>query len=787
VIKIIFIDPQLNIVPADHTDLILDDQVNYVAGYDQIVRAIHKAQPYAVLVKEKKVFRWLRALGEKYGKDDVVFEERNLRLQLLEQIGIPIPENITDQQIIDAGLLDLKIPAEKNTSFEDYVLQVFIGDFILTPSSIWKIGDIASRYDPEQWKKALSRQLVRDIYYQRLKYLRGSFEKLNRKAELQILDWLEDSPEVVIKNLFALKILADYPQDIGIRVLGKNYPHLFKLNLDLRKTPVTLDGNQKLVDEISLYLEKRFQDISLETFQETSKQISGFLEVEFEFVQRILIAGDIKVNDQFIRKMQRKFKPLQSSPKFAQALGDLDLLISRERPSIPDTDFNESQWITWATQEYLPYRFWLENINRLDDQIAEIANSYADWLYNNYNNLLFHSDHMAWKALLNLKDQIKQHTGPTLVILVDNLNTKFYPDLRTHLQQNGFYEHEISYCFSNLPSCTEVSKKSIITGHYAPFKETAYNQSVTNIWNKRLGKKVRYLANIGEFRSVQKQDADVYFLNYIPLDITLHLSELQTGISHTQAIRNYISALAQDVQSFAKKLSAERDLLLIIASDHGSTRIPKDGVNVIKGDYYKKKALDEHHRYIEVSDTEADLLKQSPNYECYLFDKDLLELSANYLVARRLYHFRPLDESIYVHGGLTPEETIVPVAIYKPVTISATPLDITLVGNSKIYIGTKIELFLEVTNLNNYSCEEISIEVIDQNFDAEPIYLEVLPQLRRTKISTVARCLRTADRSANSVKIRTSFQFLGKPFEQVISILVELVDPAKAKIDLNNI
>jgi hypothetical protein len=62
--------------------------------------------------------------------------------------------------------------------------------------------------------------------------------------------------------------------------------------------------------------------------------------------------------------------------------------------------------------------------------------------------------------------------------MADNLNAKFYPDLLHQLQVQGFYEQQMDYCFSMLPSCTEVSKKCIITGHYQPFKETSYKNQV---------------------------------------------------------------------------------------------------------------------------------------------------------------------------------------------------------------------------------------------------------------------------------------------------------------------
>ena len=53
-----------------------------------------------------------------------------------------------------------------------------------------------------------------------------------------------------------------------------------------------------------------------------------------------------------------------------------------------------------------------------------------------------------------------------------------------------------------------------------------------------------------------------------------------------------------------------------------------------------------------------------------------MELETNYLVARRLYRFLPTDENAYIHGGLTPEETLIPSAVYQPVVVSPKPLQL---------------------------------------------------------------------------------------------------------------
>lgn len=374
-----------------------------------------------------------------------------------------------------------------------------------------------------------------------------------------------------------------------------------------------------------------------------------------------------------------------------------------------------------------------------------------------------------------------------MVVVIDNFNSKFYPDLRSQLQHNGYYEQQLDYCFSLLPSCTEVSKKSLITGHFSPFPETAYQSQVEKTWANRLAKKVLYLSGIADLRGVTDRQHDVYFLNYLPLDITLHLNENQTGVSHAQTIRTYLDMLSQDIRSFAQRIGAERDLMVIVTSDHGSTRIPKGIANVISGNFYKKKAEDEHHRYIAISDEELNKLPENSKYDCYIFEKDIYNLNSNYLVARRLYRFLPTDDHAYIHGGLTPEETIVPLAIYKPVTISPKTLTILLTGTQKIYIGTKVDLQLEITNTNNYPCEQVEVEFIDSNIEAEKQMVPIIQQLSRTTIKIPARCPRTADASSKKLKIRLNFNFLGQPWEYLIDVPVEIVAPAKTKFDLDNL
>lgn len=789
-IHISLVDPALDLVPSQPADLTLSKPADYLRGYDSIARAIHDGRNLRVLVQDRTVGKWLTVMARKYGRSVIELEELTLRKQVAKQIGIDVPDTVTDQQIVESRLLDLNIPAGSQASFEDYILEVFFGSFLTQPGGLRRVGEFAPSLDVEQWRAAMNRPLVQQIFHRRITYLHSQLSREGKMAEQQILEWLAESPERLIRNLVALKVLAAYPQKLGIRVVGKYYPDLVRLNLDLRHIPIKVGANQLVVDELRIYLETLTDDPDTDRLTELLDQASGWLEIEIEAVLQLLGSGNVPITESLVRHIQAKFRHLTTVPRLGQVLADLDLLVSKTPPSKPDPNWHAAEWIRWAEEEYLPYRFWLENTDRLDDAIGEIANTYADWLHANYGYLLYHSEYMAWRSLKSLHSTMKEHDGPVLVVMIDNLNTKFYPDLRMQMQHQGYLEQSMELRISNLPSCTEVCKKAILGAHYAPFPDSGYKICVEETWAGLTDRRVLYVPHIGEFRAIKERNHDIYFLNYLPVDITLHQSENETGVSHAQTIRDFLASLSQDIRIFAERLDAERSLLVIFIADHGSTRIPKGTVNVIESNakgFYRKRALDEHHRYLAISDHEFGNLPSHSKFDCYSFDHNQYELGKNYLVARRLYRFLPTDDHAYIHGGLTPEETLVPLAVFQRLTVTPRPLSVATVGKNQIVVGGKSEFMIEVTNLNSYPCEEMIVELADPNISAEPITLNTLTQLNRIQVDFTARCRRNADPSVRKIQARLAYRFLGQPYVQKVEFPIDIVEPATTKFDLDDL
>jgi len=356
-------------------------------------------------------------------------------------------------------------------------------------------------------------------------------------------------------QLGIFKALANYPSELGKRVLENQFSSLKDLDLDLAGIQINETVVSPALDFIRVHLEEltRMQDKQL-AISQLLTQASGYLEIEFDTLQRLLHSQQTEVDQDLVRLIRSVFSPLRHRPHIDQALADLDLLVKKPEPPPPDPDpdhpWSDDDWLVWAEQSYLPYRFWLEEIGELTGDITKYANAYADWLFKRYPEMRLSSNRMIYRALPSLKDHMLG-TAPALILIVDNFNAKFLSDLTRYMQNEGFYCEKPQYFVSMLPSCTEVSKKSLILAQPEPFLGTAYEKTVEDTWSNALnGRKVRYLPHIRGLREIKQREHDVYFLNYLPIDIAFHQDEEHVGF-HLLSSLGIIYGFGRDVLAFA--------------------------------------------------------------------------------------------------------------------------------------------------------------------------------------------------------------------------------------------
>ncbi len=763
---------------------------DYVSVYDAVVRALHAGKDISVAVSDHTVGSWLKRLQapDRYGPNRIAIEELTRRSQLNKLWQIAIPEWVSDEQVARADLLKVKIAAQPGRQFEDFVLETFFSPFLAQPRlPLQRLGDLLKSYDPKQWAEAIKRPIVGDIFRSRLQQWAAEAETMGERL---IIGWLQQSPDHMARQLALFKVLENYPTSVGQRTQGDGFNALKALDLDLSYIAVDEAQMDSALDQIRVHLEQLVKSApEAQVLQDILTQASGCLEPEFEVIQRLLRSGNVKVDQDLVRRIRGLFAPIQHRPYLDQVLADLDLLITRPAPPPPNPDpeqpWTDEQWLEWAEKQYLPYRFWLEEIGELSGDIVDYASAYADWLYERYPAMRLDAKRLLYQALPALKPRM-MGGRPVLVLIIDNLNAKFFRDFTRYMQAQGFYSESLSFYFSMLPSCTEISKKCLLTGQPEPFVGTSYEKPVQETWREQLpNKRVCYLPHIGALRAVKQREHDVYFLNYLPLDIAFHQDESQIGISHAQSARSYLRAVALDVRAFAERIGAARDLVVIVSSDHGSTRIPPQLPNLIDPDFFAKRVVDKHHRYVSISDGELSQLPENTKYQCYTFERGRFDLPKNYLAARGYYRFLPTAETIYIHGGLTPEETLVPVAVFVPQTISPKPLTLRLLENA-FYYERKSDIKIELVNANIYPCHVVRIEIQNPNVDVSVVELDQLEPMSETIVSLKGR-FRRSHGKIEALQIRTTYQFLEQPQQQENEESIQMKSMMTQAFDLDEL
>jgi len=290
-----------------------------------------------------------------------------------------------------------------------------------------------------------------------------------------------------------------------------------------------------------------------------------------------------------------------------------------------------------------------------------------------------------------------------------------------------------------------------------------YADLVAKRWGPILGgKQVKYLQNIGELQQERVLAHDVYFLNYLPIDIALHQDNRDSGRSHAEVIHESLLSLAKVVANFAKRFQVEQRLHVYVISDHGSTRIPQDSVNVIDQKFFKGLTLEKHHRFIQLSDEKFAELPQVASTQCYLIDRRVFKTNKNYLIARQYYRFLKTQENFYVHGGLTPEEVIVPFARFTCEPVTPAHPTVRLVTKEFRY-AVRSRVVLEVGNPNAFPLEALNLRQVDA--DAEEVFIVALPPKQMTTVEFTTIFRRTPG-SANTrpLTVRVRYECQGHEF-----------------------
>jgi len=382
--------------------------------------------------------------------------------------------------------------------------------------------------------------------------------------------------------------------------------------------------------------------------------------------------------------------------------------------------------------------------------------------------------------------EIRNKEEISLFLMIDNFNFKYFNELCTLLSHQGFFCKEPQAYFSMIPTETVVCKKSLFSGEpeIRNLRNKNYEQIIQEAWSGFVGsKKFKFLPHLGALNEIRKAEYDVYFLNYRSIDELFHEDEDELGKPHREEVWHRLETLVNSVINFGKRLGIERKLSIYICSDHGSTKIQVRVSNPIDRKYYEAKSEDKHHRFVTLSDTQMENLPSHVESNCYVIRRQEYGLLENILIAKGYSRFKKITGKFYVHGGLSPEEVIVPFAVFNKIMAEPKEILVYLSQNTFRY-SVKSTIKLGIGNINEYGIVNIFIDIRNSNIVCQTTKVMGVEPKGRVQVEIPARFMKTPDKKeTNYLLMRIHYQFLGRDYTQNVEAPIVIKSIIEKKSD----
>jgi len=754
----ILIDINQIIPPANQ--VVLKNISDYPGIYNRICEVIQNNQDQVVIVQHPTIMQWLRNMAARYPQGSFAFETTDARSALAQLWEIEIPASVTNEDILQNDLLTLDLRPQPGFNFEDTLLAHFYSaQFSAKTFPFTQLPQLFATLDGERWQANRANPLLARTLHQRLEAWKN---KARSSEQRQFIEWFAANPLNLQNQLMAFRVLRAYPA-LGESLLGEAFPILATLKLQLQDLAVDEKSIPAAVTQVTYQL-NAYQPQSAEELEALITQVSGLLWVEFETLEKLMLSNPAWISPAIVEQMEGKFESF--SRRIAKRLAELRAQIRPAKPQAPDLQWDVNQMLDWATNAYLPYQAWCSTQEQFDKDLYTLGDQFSEWLVNNWPDIHANSRRMIFNILPNIAPELNNPQRVHLMLVVDNLNWAFAEILRDLFQEKGFYLLGSEPYLAMLPTETENSKKCLLSGAvgYTAIDDRTYKGILETGWVPYLSNDnaFRYISDIGKLNQVETLDARAYVVNYLAVDKALHKSKDEIGMAHSKHVHHLLEELVENVAAFIEKHSLGDRIRIHVVSDHGSTQIPADLQNDVDPAFFKQAGFDARsHRYLEVSNERFATLADNLKLDCFFLPAGDYLLPANVLCARRANRFLPTDKDVFVHGGVLPEEVIVPYMALEPATVPLQNLTILLKNKEFRYRLETVEL--EIGNPNDAAVEQVQVSALNGNVEWE---FDPIPLLNgKTKIArqvTTRFRLTSLPEEQTTLSLRVRFRSRGE-------------------------
>jgi hypothetical protein len=738
-------------------------RMDSVASYPHHIRDIQRAYEahyeYSLAVSQTVVIQWLKKMAARYPQGVFVFETMDARVVLEQRWGINIPTSVSNEDITQAGLLSLDLLPQPGFRFEDTLLAHFYAPILASKTfPFTQLTSLLQPIDPQRWRANKTIPLLARTLRNRLEEWKG---KARSSEQRQLVDLFVADPVGLSQLFMRFRVLRSYP-DIAEALLGDTFPMLSSLKLQLQDLAIEETKIPETVLQVTYYLNNH-QPKDSDELRSLLDRVSGLLSVEFDAVEKQLLLHPDWVTPNLMDQVESKFSS-QSHP-LVRRLTVLRGLIRPPKPEFPELYWDVDTMLSWATETYLPYQAWCNTQEQFDPEMYVIGDRFSEWLIKDWDNIHANSKRMVFNILPNKAVDLKRVGVVNLVLVVDNLGWAFSDMLRDLFQERGYFLASTEPYLAMVPSETEISKKCLLAGAvgYQAIDDKTYKGMIEKGWVPYFNDNAfRYISDIGSLNGINAIDATTYMVNYLAVDKALHKSADEIGMSHRDHIHHLLEKLVENTAMFIEKHGLQESIRIHVVSDHGSTRIPAAVQNDLDPAFFKTNGFEARsHRYVTVSRERYVGLADNLKLDCFFLPANDFLNPENVLCARRGNRFLPTEKDFYVHGGLLPEEIVVPYMVFEPATVSLQDLTVLLKKNEFRFRMETVEL--EIGNPNDTAVEHIQVSILNGNVESESVRVALLNGKTNTVLQIKTRFkLTSIPEEQNSLHIQVRFNARGK-------------------------
>jgi hypothetical protein len=743
---------------TEKQDVVVENEQQYIDSRLKIREAIYNRSDLVIVVRSTRIANWYESFRE-HPDSTVTVKPLSPKSILVEKLALPgslaMSFPLSDSEIVELNLTEKvrvappRSPLVTQRDIENWILAVCIDRcWSDSSASFTHLSKLVSFFLSGNADLANQSTLGELISRRKAEWTNSDLGGAYR--------WLLDEPVANSFLVYSLQILKDYKdptkQTILAEIANKKLEPIIGY---IDQIPSCECSNIPSKAELSNVVEIKWKNTLRNRFRyqvSETKEKDNHKALRERF-DRVVSEAVVSMSGKIVGELDALITFTSDNPRyfskglfnlisakfhrFPEKIRELEDLVPPRAPSLPRHDWDWVETSQWLVREYMPYAKWSLRHVQNDMVLEDCAKAYGDWLYDAYpklKNELAPLNYGTWHLVKQYIDDGYQ----VLWLIIDNLCWFYIEDVKTAFREQGFYPTSTGTIpqLSMLPSETRISKSALVAGRLPCQIDPGKFQQYGDLFEERCKE-----SGIHSYRAMPDRDLRTSKLGKHKVTCCiinkLDVSSHQGFFDFEDDVRNLLVNIAKYLRKFIPPEVASKKFCILVSTDHGSCKIP----NYVKGcPVPNATTLEEQHRRFVYTDSEIGLQDM-----WYFLDKDRYGLNDNMAIVRGYGFAGSKRPKGLVHGGMTPEETFIPLLEFNLEPLEIKGIKCMHAGQPIHLSSRKQRVELLVRNPNDSRLSDVHIYVPSHSVeidldgipgnDEKPVVIEIALPKEETAVS----------------------------------------------------